>query len=103
MKVMAKNMHKEQWIEEVMNSTQHMVPAQPSARLFENIRLNMDNAATIKIVSFPVRQWAAAAVLLLSLNIGSVVWFTAQHKKTDVAGGETRLAAQIQSETTYNY
>ena len=99
---MANNMQKEEWIDAVMNSTEGMARANPQMDLFEKITFKLNNQA-VRIISIPMKQWAAAAILLLALNIGSVVYFAKQNKKTGVANTDSGLAAEMQLESTYNY
>lgn len=94
-------MDKEQWIDEVLNSTRGMAKATPGEGLFDGVigRLNNRND---KYLFVPLRQWAVAAVLLLALNIGSVVYYTVQNKKA-ARTSVNPLAGEMQLETTYNY
>ena len=100
---MANNMHKEEWIDAVMKSTHGMSRAQPPTDLFEKITSKLNGRETVKIISMPVKQWAAAAILLLALNIGSVVYFTSQNNKSRVSNTTNSLAAELQLGSTYNY
>ena len=98
---MAHNTDKENWINEVLQSTQGMNRATPKADLFERITAGMANPSSVKATRLPVKQWAAAAIILLALNIGSVVYFTSQKKTNDSA--KNPFAAAMQVESTYNY
>jgi len=100
---MGNNIQKEKWIEAVMNSTVDINRADPPADLFEKITKRLSNEGKNRIISMPMKQWAAAAILLLALNVGSVVYFTTQTKKMSTLNSAGRFAAELQSESTYNY
>ena len=94
---------KEQWVDEVMSSLEGISAAQPSDDLFERITSNLSRSATVKVMRLYPKQWAAAAVLLLALNIGSVVYFESHQSKSGTPMTSNPFAAEIQSESTYNY
>jgi hypothetical protein len=98
---MVHNTDKENWINEVLGSTQGMKRAAPGADLFEKITARLANPSSVRATPLPIKQWAAAAILLLALNIGSVVYFTSQKKTTD--SSKNPFAAAMQEESTYNY
>ena len=100
---MVNNMHKEEWIDSVMNSTKGMARAQPPTALFENITSKLNSREPDKTISLPIKQWAAAAIVLLALNIGSVVYSASQNKKIKVTNITNPLAAEMQLMSTYNY
>ena len=56
----------------------------------------------VKPIAMPVKQWAAAAVLLLALNIGSVLYFTS-YRTNAAPGMGNPLMAEMPSVSTYNY
>jgi len=99
---MEHNINKDKWIDEVLNSTWGMSRAQPVAGLFEQITAKLSEPQTIKMIAFPVKQWVAAAIVLLALNVGSVIYF-AQNKGGVTNSKENPLAMEIQSASTYNY
>ncbi len=99
---MEHNTNKERWIDEVMNSTQGMSRAQPGAGLYEQITAKLTRPQTAT-TSFPVKRWAAAAILLLTLNVGSVIYFNNREKKATNISTSNPLASEIQTETIYNY
>jgi hypothetical protein len=98
---MANQQNKGQWIDEVLNSTSGMAKAQPADGLFGRISHKLNNKQATYL-SIPIKQWAVAAMLLLMLNIGSVIYFTANNKKAARATGNP-LTAEMQLESTYNY
>ena len=59
----------------------------------------------MKATALPVKQWAAVAILLLALNVGSVIWYTTNERNgtAETAAGGNPFAAQMQSVSTYNY
>lgn len=97
------NTNKEKWIGEVLESTKGMSRAPLRIDLYENIIRNLDNSGPVKNVRIPARQWVAAAVLLLAINAGSVIYYTVQNKKTSVTASANPIALEIQSASTYNY
>jgi hypothetical protein len=100
---MKADINKEQWINEVMNSLEGITPAQPDDGLFERITEKLRKPQTTKIMNPYPAQWAAAAILLLALNIGSVVYFASRHHQNTAASAANPLSAEILSESTYNY
>ena len=99
---MEHNANKEKWIDEVMSSTRDMQRALPGADLYEQITAKLARPQAVAN-PFPVKQWAAAAILLLALNVGSVVYFASHDKKVATTPSENPIASEIQLETTYNY
>jgi hypothetical protein len=89
---------KEQWIDDVLGSTQGMSRAEAPANLYDRVMIGVQNPRSRS--SLPVKQWAAAAVLLVAVNIASVVYFS-KHGRGKAA--ETALAGQMTLETTYSY
>lgn len=68
--------HKEQWIEEVLDSTSGMMPATPQRELYAGIRARLDRKVTIAGRTIPMRVvYAAAAcfVVLLGLNLLTIL------------------------------
>jgi len=100
---MEQNNKKEQWIAEVLNSTEGMDKAQPGVDLFEKVMRNLDKPQGSRTVRLPVKQWAAAAVLLIALNVGSVIYFTQRNAGTERTDTANPLAAEILPGSTYNY
>ncbi len=98
---MRKEMNKEQWIDEIIDSTKGMHKADPGAGFYDQVLLKLNRPATIKGISMPVKQWAAAAILLLALNIGSIVYFMDGRKTGGMPNNP--LASELQLESTYNY
>ncbi len=60
---------KEKWIEEVFESIQGSKRAKPSPGLFAKIEAQIDNPDAVIIPMFQRRVAAAAAILLLALNV----------------------------------
>ncbi len=99
-------MNREKWINEVLDSTRGMQPAQPPARLFEKITDEINNPKKYRqanTVPFPVKQWAVAAMLLLAVNIGSVLYYIGENKKAAISTRTTLLTDELQAQSTYNY
>ena|SRR5579872_1450764 len=99
---MENNTNKEKWIDEVLNSAQGIKRAQPGADLYEKITDKLSRSQSVA-VSFPVKQWAAAAILLLALNVGSVIYFDRQENSAASVTTGNPIASEIQTVTTYNY
>ena len=100
---MEQNNKKEQWIAEVLNSTEGMNKAQPGVDLFEKVMRNLDKPQSGRTVRLPVKQWAAAAVLLIALNVGSVIYFTQRNAGSERTDTANPLAPEILPGSTYNY
>ena len=94
---------KEKWINEVMASTNGMQPAMPPSYFFEKITKGISSPRKGKVIAFPVKQWAAAAVLLLSINIGSAIYSIEHKRKTGNIASSVPIAVEMQLESTYNY
>jgi len=102
---MDNNIEKEKWIDEVFSSTQGMLRAQPGEGMFQKINARLNEPREVKTVPLPLKQWAAAAILLLALNVGSVIYYAGQNTKDtgSNAVAANPVATEIQSESTYNY
>lgn len=95
---------KQRWIEDVMQSANGISRAQPHADLYERITAKINTPGAGKTVALPVARWVAAAILLLALNIGSALHFSAQHRNNTTHNNMPNpFAAAMQTETTYNY
>lgn len=98
------NSNKEQWIDKVMAGTQGIQRALPPDDLYEQIIKKLNSPAKTKVMPLSAIKWAAAAVLLLAINLGSVLYasslsFASKQNKTTT----NPIAAEILSEATYNY
>ena len=98
---MSHNTDKETWINEVLGSTAGRQPVAPTG-LYGKIMARLESHPVVRSIPFPVRRWAAAAVLLLALNIGSVAYFSAR-QNAQRSTTSNPFAAAIQDESTYNY
>lgn len=94
-------MQKEQWLNDVLQSTEGMHKAMPPDDLYERFMARLKQPEPVRTIAFPVKQWAAAAVILLALNIGSVVYFMGQTKANDHSVNP--IATALEMDTTYNY
>lgn len=94
-------MNKEKWINEVLDSTRGMQRATPPPGLYDKIAVRLHN--TGKDVIRPAKLWVAAAIVLLALNVGSIVYALTQNKKTETTVASNTLFPEIQTGTTYNY
>jgi hypothetical protein len=82
-------MEKENWIEEVLNSTNGMTPVAPDAKLFSKIQSRIKKVETVS----PQWLWLAAAslALLLTLNIKIVYGSKSKSRKSPTE----KIAADI--------
>ncbi len=101
---MENNGAKDAWIESVMNSTEGIQHAHPSTHLYDKINKKL-NKKDAKIVKLPLVKWAAAALLLLMINIGTIFYYTTRNKSMNVAeqNQSNPFAAELQMNNTYNY
>lgn len=99
---MADNNHKEQWIDKVLNSTSGMQRAEPYGGLYARVMMRADLTGRPTIISFPVKKWAAAAVILLALNIGTMAYFQLR-QKTHQNNPVASLSGYIENTSVYNY
>ncbi|MCD6011815.1 MAG: hypothetical protein K0Q79_1677 [Flavipsychrobacter sp.] len=98
---MTNNTGKEKWVDDVLNSLQGMHRIQPGD-VYDNVMAKLNRPQAV-IRPFPVKHWAVAAILLLALNIGSVIYYRGNSKNAArTTANEHPLAAQFQS-STYNY
>ncbi len=97
--------NKEQWIDQVLASTQGMQRATPPDGLYENVMQQLNNPAKPTVMPVPAIKWAAAAAVLLVLNVGSVMYASSGSytSKQNKASTINPIATEIQSESTYNY
>jgi len=100
---MEPNTKRNQWIEEVISSTTGMKKAQPATDLYQKILSDLDKPYNTKVVRVPVKQWAAAAILLLAVNISSAIYFTTRESAPEKTNTTNPIAVEMQSASTYNY
>ncbi len=96
-------MNNEKWVNDVMNSTTGVQRAVPPDGLYEKISLSISNPKKTTIIPFPVKHWAAAAMFLLAVNIGSAIYAIGQGRKSQHMVVTNPIAAEIQLQSTYNY
>ena len=97
-------MNKEQWINKIIESTGGMHRAAPADGLYEKINLKISKPShTAYTITFPVKRWAAAAILLLTINIGSCIYALEQDRTKANTNSSITLADEMQSSSTYNY
>lgn len=95
--------NKEVWIDSALESAKGMKRATPSGDLYARV---MRNATTAKATTnFPIKTWAAAAILLLAVNISSALYATTKKRQTAPAQQTSSyMALDINSASTlYNY
>ncbi len=97
---MTNNTGKEKWIDDVLNSVQGMSRIHPQG-VYDNAMANLGKPRTVTH-PFPVMRWAAAAILLLALNIGSAIYYKSNVRVSSNTSSENPLALQFQS-SSYNY
>lgn len=94
---------KEVWMDDVMDSLKGMKRASAGGDMYARV-MQRTTVATAT-ARFPIKIWAAAAILLLAVNISSAIYATAK-KRSIAASVHTgnELAIEIQSASTYyNY
>ena len=97
------NNSKEIWINEVLESTKGMVRPEPGAVLYDRIMHRLSGSNDNIKVRIPVREWAAAAIILLAVNAGSVVYYAIRNHKNAAISSGSSLSLEIESTPTYNY
>ncbi len=104
---MENNINREKWVAEALDSTRGISRVQPAAGLAERVAARLNEPQAFKVIPMPsIRRWAAAAILLLALNVGSVIYATSQKAGNGERQSNTNtnpLATELQAETTYNY
>lgn len=68
--------NKEKWIEDIFNSLEGSKRAKPNFDLFARIEAEIENIDTKVIPLRQVRMMAAAAIVLLTLNMGVFLQYT---------------------------
>ena len=101
---MENNTPKEDWISEIMNSAGSISRAQPAVGHYGRVMERVANSGAPAVHSLPVIKWAAAAVLLVALNLASVYYYTSSKQKSVASvGNENPIAASLEVSSTYNY
>ena len=100
---MENNINKEEWIDQVLESTRGMAKARLPHDLFEQITNKLSAPTKPKTVSIPARQWIAAAIILLAVNASSAIYYIRETKKTAAVVSSNPIALEIKTESTYNY
>ena len=98
------NNEREQWIDRVMVSTRGMQRAMPAADLYEKITHKLNNQPSVRVMALPYIRWAAAAVLLISVNVATIKYYSSLNYASGQNAGNTNpIASEMQLESTYNY
>jgi hypothetical protein len=97
-------MEKENWINEVFESTKGMQKAEPSPFLFEQITARIHKGEYTFVQADPFLKWGLTSLILiiLSLNLISIT----KTKNTEIASQENSEAtpeSYFNNATTYNY
>lgn len=101
---MEHNTNKEKWLNDVLGSTSGIRRAQPVGGLYERVMTRMSSPQQqAHTISFPVKRWVAAAIILLALNISSVLYYTGRTTGNTSSSGSDPLATEMQTSSTYNY
>ena len=95
--------NREQWIDDVMASASGISRAQPSPGFYEGVSAKISAPVATRTIAIPLKQWVAAAVLLVAINIGSVIYFTTRNSRAAVSNNVNPFAAELQEGSTYNY
>ena len=93
---------KSEWINEVINSTSGMAKVSSAPGLHDRIFLKINEPAA-NFMQLPVKRWVAAAIILMALNIGSVIYYSSRNSAPTENNNSNPLAAELSSVSTYNY
>ena len=96
-------MEKDKWIDHVLGQTRYISRAQAPHDLHDNVMAGLSDARRGRVIALPAAHWAAAAILLLALNIGSALYAIGQNKKAATTASTAVSVIDIPLETTYNY
>jgi hypothetical protein len=91
---------KQEWIDGVLGSTKGMQRASPGNGTYDRAITGLSRPDRRSTPLFT--RWAAAAIVLVAVNVASVYYYST-NVNDQAAAGSTSLAAQMQSETVYNY
>ena len=99
------NLGSDKWVEIVMNSTNGMERAIPQNNILKKIELKLNNNKQYVASTYIIKWSVAAAVLLLFINFGSIVFSIKTHSKKIYLSGiaENYTAPEFQNITTYDY
>ncbi len=100
---MNNNTNKEKWIDDVLGSTKGALRAQPANGLTDRVFNRLSEKRPEPVVIINVKRWAAAAVLLIALNVGSVIYFSGKTSGQATGNGSSPLSMELQTISTYNY
>jgi len=96
--------NRKEWIDQVMASTQGMQRAVPPDGLYDKVTAQLNNPAKANTMPFPAVKWAAAAAILLVVNIGSVMYASSgTYGSKQNTRSANPIATELQTESTYNY
>jgi len=102
---MNQEQHKEQWIKEIMASTEGIQPPAANPFLYEKIKYRMEGgrSGTYSFGRARVVGWATAILLLLAVNGVSIVTIITWEKHTLHAAVYDAMANEMQTQVIYNY
>ena len=86
---------KEKWIDDVLSSTQGMSRARPDAVLFDRINAALELAQVKVIPMYYVKIAAAAAVILLAVNIFATINYPEQPSEQVIEGNYASQESEL--------
>lgn len=97
------NINKEKWIDEVLNSTHGRQAVPIPDGFYEQVVTRLGQPLPPPVAKWPVLKWAAAALLLLGINVATILYSNHQAGKTALTTNANPLFQEFQTESTYNY
>jgi hypothetical protein len=93
--------NKERWIEDVLQSAGKIGRAAAPGGLEEKVFVRLREGNRPVEVSLPIGRWAAAAVLLIVLNVGSIMYASSRQAPADKV--QDPLTSDLVSGNQYSY
>lgn len=102
---MEQDTNKEVWIDDALESIKGMKRATPSGDLYARVMRNATATPAKGTTNLPIKTWAAAAIVLLAVNISSALYATTKKRHTaPTEQTNSYMALDINSASTlYNY
>jgi hypothetical protein len=97
-------MEKDNWINEVLESSRGIKPQEPGSFLFEQISAKIERrkSESSGFMNIP-KGWAVASVLIVVINLASIVFIMKQQPVQQKEMGYTSLSNDMGLNNSYNY
>ncbi len=95
-------MQKEEWINQIMQSSADIKAVEPNPYLFNKIQSAIEQPEETT-TAVPVFKWAFAALFFISMNVACISFISFNKKQQNQEAALSSLSSEMEFNTTYNY